>query len=290
MQQGVSVEATGRSSALVVPLAVIVIAALFALGYFGDAAPSSVALMASVPAFAAIFVSMSRTAVVVVVALAAGALLAWLKGDVNTFLVALAGVAVASVVALLSSRRGTRASVSTPDVVAKPVASEEPASDRDRMTGLLNRGGAVRVLGAQSIDEPRLLAFLDCDQFEQVNAAHGTEVGDEFLQAISGRLRHSLPSRDTVARWEGDEFLVVLTADAAAAVPAVQRLADSIAGHPIRTAAGPVEASVSVGAASWLPGQSLESVIARAGRALNTAKAAGNGKVVLDEGVSADPR
>ncbi len=128
----------------------------------------------------------------------------------------------------------------------------------------------------------RVVAFLDCDLFKSVNEQYGSDVGDEFLQAVAGRLRHRLPAHDTVARWDGDEFLLAISADGASARPALERLVAGINGTNIRTTAGPIPATVSVGAAVWAPGQELESVISRSGRALYAAKTGGRGQIVVD--------
>jgi PleD family two-component response regulator len=74
----------------------------------------------------------------------------------------------------------------------------------------------------------------------------------------------------------------VISADAASARPALERLVAGINGTNIRTTAGPVPATVSVGAALWSPGQELEDVISRSGRALYAAKNGGRGKIVVD--------
>ena len=69
---------------------------------------------------------------------------------------------------------------------------------------------------------------------------------------------------------------------AASARPALERLVAGINGTNIRTTAGPIPATVSVGAAVWAPGQELESVISRSGRALYAAKTGGRGRIVVD--------
>jgi diguanylate cyclase (GGDEF)-like protein len=176
------------------------------------------------------------------------------------------------------------------DQSASEGTSGEPqdAIDVDPMTGLLNRRGAVRNLGARNAGDERVLAFIDCDLFHQINEERGREIGDEFLQAVAGRLRHALPTRDTVARWDSDEFLVAVSAEPKAAMSALERVVGSMNKHPIRTSAGSIEATVSLGAATWAPGQDLEDVISRAGRALSAAKASGRGQVVLDAGPTGD--
>ena len=272
-------------------VAVLALGGLIALGDLGDAPTVAVALMAAVPLFAAIFLSAVGTTIVSILTLAGAGLVTWQRADAqyDGYVVPLVGVLVASLVAIASAalhgRRGAQAQAVAGAAETIPVAAavSPPTNDTDAMTGLLNRRGVIRALGPQNTGDERVVAFLDCDGFRRVNEQHGSEIGDEFLQAIAGRLRHSLPARDAVARWDGDEFMVVMSVEASLAKPALERVAGTINGHPIRTAAGPIETSMSVGAAVWLPGQDLEDVISRAGRALHTAKTDANGRVVLDE-------
>jgi len=276
---------------VVAVVAVLALGGLFALGDRGDAPTVAVALMAAVPLFAAIFLSAVGTTIVSILTLAAAGLVTWLRADAqyDGYVVPLVGVLVASLVAIASAalhgRRGAHAQAvaGAAETILVASAVSPPTNDTDAMTGLLNRRGVIRALGPQNTGDERVVAFLDCDGFRRVNEQHGSEIGDEFLQAIAGRLRHSLPARDAVARWDGDEFMVVMSVEASLAKPALERVAGTINGHPIRTAAGPIETSMSVGAAVWLPGQDLEDVISRAGRALHTAKTDANGRVVLDE-------
>jgi diguanylate cyclase (GGDEF)-like protein len=248
-----------------------------------------IALIAVVPMMAAVFSSVIVTTLVAVLSVAAAALLAFVLGDegLDSLAAPLIAVAVLSIVAIIASslrRPSTEVAAATAGVRGGPVALAAPSqADTDDMTGLLNRRGAIRALGARNADEERVIGFLDCDQFKKVNDEYGSEVGDEFIQAIAGRLRHSLPTHDTVARWDGDEFLVAMSTDATSARPAFQRVVASISSHPIRTVAGSIPASVSVGAAVWAPGQDLEDVIERAGRSLYSAKQSGGGVVVLDD-------
>jgi diguanylate cyclase (GGDEF)-like protein len=286
----VIVKRTHRGSSAALLLAVLVIAGLVALGDFGDSPTVAVALLAAVPLFAAIFLGPVGTALTALLSLAAAIVLTWLRadGDYSSYVVPLVGVAVASVVAMVSAALRVRGQAA--DQSASEGTSGEPqdAIDVDPMTGLLNRRGAVRNLGARNAGDERVLAFIDCDLFHQINEERGREIGDEFLQAVAGRLRHALPTRDTVARWDSDEFLVAVSAEPKAAMSALERVVGSMNKHPIRTSAGSIEATVSLGAATWAPGQDLEDVISRAGRALSAAKASGRGQVVLDAGPTGD--
>lgn len=274
------------TAGVVLPLVALVV--VFALGVVTGNGPVYVAMMAAVPMLAAVFAPVSLTVAVAVVTFLSALVLTLLpeQREINDSVPSLIALVVFAVIAVIASRFRTAGRTAASAAAVAPRKRMQfqlqTQADTDSMTGLLNRRGAIRVLGPRNADKERVVAFLDCDLFKQVNDEFGSDVGDEFLQAIAGRLRHSLPALDTVARWDGDEFLLVVAADEGTAYSAVTRVVATINGHPIRTTAGPILATVSVGAAVWAPGQELEDVIARAGRALYGAKNAGRGQVVVD--------
>jgi diguanylate cyclase (GGDEF)-like protein len=300
-----TVAGSGRRSTLSLVLCVVALAGLGYLAWTSETHPLIVGLLVAIPLFAAIFLPPGLTALVGILVLGTAGTLAALVPDTTLadYTVPLIAVGVSVVVAIVSAvvRRPKRAAEPSPFATGADVSGQiepdpvvdiaglrAPSSiDCDPMTGLLNRGGAIRALGRSNGEADRVLAFLDCDLLRVVNQSYGAQIGDEFLQAIAGRLRHSLPAQDTVARWDGDEFLVVFAADPDSAMPSLERVVGSINGHPIRTGAGPVEASMSVGAAVWRSGQDLEEAISRAGRAVHSAKATGRGRIVLDSGTPA---
>lgn len=84
----------------------------------------------------------------------------------------------------------------------------------DALTGLPNRRSlldTLRRLLAQGEREGRsvLVGFIDMDGFKKINDTHGHDIGDEFLSAMAGRLSASLRASDVLARFGGDEFVVV---------------------------------------------------------------------------------
>ena len=154
---------------------------------------------------------------------------------------------------------------------------------KDELTGVLNRRGlhqevpsADRRRARRSQDDFGLV-IVDLDGFKALNDTHGHAAGDAILQSVAGRLAASLRGDDAVARWGGDEFVVLLhgianPADLEAAAAKLQQAL--LAPHQIGDAAHRV--AVSIGAALYpTHGADFDSVFAAADKALYAAKAAG---------------
>ncbi len=135
------------------------------------------------------------------------------------------------------------------------------------------------------------LIFCDLDDFKLVNDSLGHTRGDELLVAIAGRLSEATRPGDTVARFGGDEFVVLAEeiegADAAEAI--AQRLRRAVA-RPLQIAQSELFVSVSVGiAVADRNGADAEALISDADAAMYRAKATGRGRqVVFDQGLRAE--
>lgn len=134
------------------------------------------------------------------------------------------------------------------------------ASHTDSLTGLANRRAMTQRLGALSLD-PRAGAavlLVDIDFFKRINDAHGHDIGDQVLVTYAGRLRSHAGEGAVVARWGGEEFLVLLPrCDAARVAATAERLRVALA-QPIATVRGAVQAGASIGYANLpLPGPPL---------------------------------
>ena len=121
--------------------------------------------------------------------------------------------------------------------------------------------------------------FLDIDQFKKINDTYGHVIGDEVLQLVARRLEASVRASDTVSRFGGDEFLVLLTEISQAsdaALVAVTMLAAIAA--PSRVNEGTVRLSASIGIAIY-PGDGTDAatLISRADDAMYRAKRQGGG-------------
>jgi diguanylate cyclase (GGDEF)-like protein len=141
----------------------------------------------------------------------------------------------------------------------------------DPLTGLPNRellmdrlSVALARLGRQGTAVGVL--FIDLDGFKEVNDAHGHSVGDELLVSIASRLRREVRDGDTVARYGGDEF-VVLCEDLVhldAAMPLARRLAEAI-GQPVSAGERLLAVQASVGVVvEQNPATSAEALVTRA--------------------------
>jgi diguanylate cyclase (GGDEF)-like protein len=128
----------------------------------------------------------------------------------------------------------------------------ERISRTDPLTGLANRRAMAARLRARSVAQEGIAAVLliDIDHFKRVNDAHGHDAGDRVLVAFGERLRASAGAGADVARWGGEEFLVLLpsaTLDAVRTKAEVLRVALA---RPIDIGTGRVSVEVSIGFAS----------------------------------------
>lgn len=126
------------------------------------------------------------------------------------------------------------------------------------------------------------LLMIDVDRFKRVNDTHGHDVGDEALRIIARTLSHGVRADDVVARFGGEEFVVVTeTDDAEALVRLAERLRVLIRSSRIPTPSRRVRLTASIGAALALPGETPTALLRRADEGLLRAKREGRDRVVL---------
>lgn len=156
---------------------------------------------------------------------------------------------------------------------------------RDALTGLCNRGHAQQRLDALQAGPPAggaVLLLLDVDHFKRINDGHGHAAGDAVLQQLAARLRGLARDGDLVARWGGEEFLLLLTpapGDGGAAF--ATRLLACVAERPFDIGAGQALAvTVSAGVVAWprRSGERWSQALEAADAALYRAKAAGRNR------------
>ncbi len=170
----------------------------------------------------------------------------------------------------------------------KPVRRLLHYAHFDPMTDLYNRRAFFEscetlVSDTRTTNMPMCLAMVDVDDFKTINDTHGHGVGDEVLIAVARRLRGALSDKDLIGRYGGEEFVILLTkADPRQGVQVCERLRRTIADAPIRTAAGLLKTTVSIGVAPLPPEKSdLPATLNLADQALLRAKNTGKNRVVL---------
>ncbi len=271
---------------LAVPLAVLV--GLLVLGRSSGQPGVCVAFMAAVPMFAAMFTRAAFTGIVAAATLvAAVATSASAYGsDFYDAVPIVIGVIVGSGAAVIASQMKAVAAPPRERAVSPgasrraPLPAAEPGTDE--LTGLPTRRAAVDALEAGGLDGPRIVALLDCDAVSAINDRYGRDIGDVFLFAVAGRTRWALPEDDTVARWDGGTFLVVINGGPEVVAPTLELITEKVNRNPIRCDAGLVPTTVSLGAAVWADGADFAAAVSRARRALYSAKSQGPGHLVLD--------
>ncbi len=160
---------------------------------------------------------------------------------------------------------------------------------RDDMTGLVNRRHMLQLLDQQRERQARTgegfcLALIDLDHFKHINDHYGHHVGDEVLKDFALAAVSVLRQTDVLARWGGEEFLLMLpSADPQMelALQAIDRIRAQLAALPTLPDQ-PI--TFSAGITCHPDGESLRETLERADRALYQAKAAGRAcSVVLQE-------
>jgi diguanylate cyclase (GGDEF)-like protein/PAS domain S-box-containing protein len=156
----------------------------------------------------------------------------------------------------------------------------------DDLTGLANRRLLVdrldQALQRSALDgQTHALIFVDVDRFKSINDSLGHVTGDEFLVAIASRMKSVVRAGDLIARFGGDEFVMLLedVAGQDEAVSAAQRICAAVE-RPLELSGGyEMVATVSVGIAMTEPGKTTDDVLRDADVAMYEAKARGGGGI-----------
>ena len=124
------------------------------------------------------------------------------------------------------------------------------------------------------------LAMLDLDHFKRINDGYGHLAGDKVLKIIANVLSKRLRPTDFIARFGGEEFVLLMPDSALADALAVgEVLREAIAACPFHFKGEPVTITVSMGVAQFQPGERSDLTLKRADEALYRAKAAGRNQV-----------
>lgn len=156
----------------------------------------------------------------------------------------------------------------------------------DGLTGLANRR-AVEILGdslieqAQMLDDPVAVILVDIDHFKSINDGFGHDTGDDVLRQFARVFNKRLRRSDVVARWGGEEFLLILPGAALCEAVVVANDLRQRLTAKVRVGDSDRRVTASFGVASLEPSDdSLAAVVARADAALYAAKAEGRDRVI----------
>lgn len=168
--------------------------------------------------------------------------------------------------------------------IHKMIEKLEALSTIDPLTGMKNRRYFAHIFHdecARSLrrNEAMTLLFLDIDHFKRINDTHGHHFGDLALQAIAASCHKQCRPYDTVVRWGGEEFVILLRAtDEHGAALFAERIRQAVQ-HDLDRAL-PFRLTISIGLAQYQDNDTLEALVDRADRALYHAKQTGRNKVV----------
>jgi two-component system cell cycle response regulator len=171
--------------------------------------------------------------------------------------------------------------------IAALMDEQQRLASIDLLTGLRNRRSFSEQLNVEYARASRygtILSFLllDIDHFKAVNDSHGHPGGDAVLSAVGKLLQTCLRTPDLPARWGGEEFVVALPSTGTEGATIVaERVREAIQGCTIGHAGITIPITASIGVATLSAGESLESLIDRADRAMYDAKSAGRNRVIV---------
>ena len=162
----------------------------------------------------------------------------------------------------------------------------ERLANYDSLTGVYNRGAILRKLEeltnhARRYREAFSLSLMDIDHFKKVNDRYGHLIGDEVLERIAELVRDDVRIADSVGRYGGEEFIVVLPkTDLDSAVIVAERIREIIQASEMIASEGKVfSVTVSQGLSSYRADDDKDSLISRADEALYRAKENGRNRV-----------
>jgi diguanylate cyclase (GGDEF)-like protein len=170
--------------------------------------------------------------------------------------------------------------------LAEALARLEVLAMRDPLTGLLNRRSMMDLLAHEARaqvrhGQPMSLVLVDLDHFKQINDGHGHAVGDQVLHLFAQQARAKLRGGDVIARWGGEEFLLMLPRTGAHdAIDCVQRLREDLTQLRFPGAPPGLRVTFSAGLAECWREPDIQAAIEQADQAMYRAKAAGRDRTV----------
>ena len=156
----------------------------------------------------------------------------------------------------------------------------------DALTGIWNRGAILEALKRELLRAQREDTFVgvllgDLDHFKSVNDTHGHLAGDAVLRESAQRIGAAVRSYDSVGRYGGEEFLIILSSceDDVDMVKQAERIRSQVCASPVQTTEAEIAITLSLGVASSSEYQEVEDILRAADAAMYRAKRAGRNRV-----------
>ena len=177
------------------------------------------------------------------------------------------------------------------DEIAQRIIAQkalQEAATIDPLTRLYNRRAILEHFDREIVrcnrnQQPFTVLFVDLDHFKEINDTKGHEAGDSVLVEISIRMKNMLRSQDSMARWGGEEFVVLLPeitlADGVIVAEKIRRV---IADTPFYAHGEELFLTASFGVAEFKPGSDINKVIKAADEAVYVAKMNGRNRVEVE--------
>ncbi len=167
------------------------------------------------------------------------------------------------------------------------LAQNRLLATQDELTGLSNRRHMTTLMtserGRQHRNRnPISMVLMDIDHFKRVNDMFGHQAGDQVLQIFADVVTHGLRAGDSLARWGGEEFLLMLpNTSADDALACVERMRVQLAARSFEHIAPKLVVTFSAGIGVCALEDRVEAIIERADRAMYRAKTAGRNRTVV---------
>jgi len=170
------------------------------------------------------------------------------------------------------------------------LAQSHEITNTDVLTFLPNRRKIIvdlqeEVIRSTRYGTPLSISLVDIDHFKKVNDTYGHTTGDEVLRTIAARLREQIRHPDTLGRYGGEEFLIVLpNSESNAAAEQASRLCQRIRALQVESNDRVISVTISIGLAQYMIGQeNWEQFLHRADTAMYQAKSNGRDQWSVSE-------